>query len=140
MRIFTEVSAPDVSSARGPLRKESEEPKRYTAYASTEHDEGYSLEKEINIAHAMACLESKEYKDANAVLQRQSATDSEMRRALGVVNTKDQQMKVALHPSLYSEVDKSQYESPADNTPSQAEEYQPFSWRKKGRRPPDLGD
>ncbi|KAI4958755.1 hypothetical protein J4E86_004361 [Alternaria arbusti] len=140
MRIFTEVSAPDVSSARGPLRKESEEPKRYTAYASTEHDEGYSLEKEINIAHAMACLESKEYKDANAVLQRQSATDSEMRRALGFVNTKDQQMKVALHPSLYSEVDKSLYESPAANTSSQAEEYQPFSWRKKGRRPPDLGD
>ena len=107
MRIFTEVSAPDASSVRGPLRNESDEPKRYTAYAPTEHDEDYSLEKEINIAHAMACLEFKEYKDANAVLQRQSATDSEMRRALGFVNTKDQQMKVALHPSLHSEVDKS---------------------------------
>ncbi|KAI4631407.1 hypothetical protein J4E83_002939 [Alternaria metachromatica] len=140
MRIFTEVSAPDASSVRGPLRNESDEPKRYTAYAPTEHGEDYSLQKEINIANAMACLESREYKDANAVLQRQSATDSEMRRALGFVNTKDQQMKVALHPSLYSEVDKSQYESPAANTTSQAEEYQPFSWRKKGRRPPDLGD
>lgn len=140
MRVFTDVSISAISSIRGPLRKESDEPRRYTAYAPTEDDGDYSLQKETNIAHAMASLESREYKDANAVLKRQSATGSEIRRALGFVNTKDQQMKVALHPSLYSEVDKSIYESPDANTTSQAGEYQPFSWRKKGRKPPDLGD
>ncbi|KAI4948510.1 hypothetical protein J4E91_005934 [Alternaria rosae] len=140
MRVFADVSVSAISSVRGPLRKESDGPRRYTAYAPTEDDEDYSIQKEINIAHAMASSESREYKDANAVLERQSATGSEIRCALGFAYTKDQQMKIALHPSLYSEVDKSLYESPDANHTSQAGEYQPFSWRKKGRKPPDLGD
>jgi hypothetical protein len=139
LRVFTDVSTSGISNVRGALRKGSNEPKRYTAYAPTDHEE-YSFQKEYNVAAALAKLESREYEDADTVVNRQSATGSGMQRALGIVNLRDPQVKIALHPNLYSKVDKSLYQAPKADVPAQPGEYQVLDWRRKGRKPPGIGD
>jgi hypothetical protein len=137
LRVFTDVSTSDSSNVRGPLRKESNEPKRYTAYAPTDHED-YSSQKEYNVATALAKLESREYEDADTVLNHQSATHSGVQRALGIFSRRDPQAKIALHPNLYSKVDRSLYQAPKANVLAQPGEYQVLDWRRKGRKPPDL--
>jgi hypothetical protein len=142
-RVFSEVETSDIADMRGPLRQEADEPNRYTAYAPTAHDPYNRLDpqqKERNIATAMAQIESKEYKNAEAVLKRISATDEETHRALSIINLRDQQLNVARHPSMYTEVGLPLDQPPEDEVPARPESYQVLDWREKGMRPPELED
>jgi hypothetical protein len=69
-RVFTGVSTVNISYIRRPLCKESDKPKRYTAYApETDHNPHGSRQKEHSIADALAKLESREYEEAESVLK-----------------------------------------------------------------------
>jgi hypothetical protein len=140
LRVFSDVSTPDIANMRGPLRNESDEPNRYTAYAPTDHDPYDTGPKERNIAIALVRLESAEYKDAESVLKRASATDSETRRALSIVNLTDQQLNIARHPSKYTEAGLPMNQSPEFDLPARPDSYQVFDWRKKGGIPPEPKD
>jgi hypothetical protein len=140
LRVFSDVSTPDIANMRGPLRNESDEPNRYTAYAPTDHDPYDTGQKERNIAIALARLESAEYKDAESILKRASATDSETRRALSIVNLTDQQLNIARHPSKYTEAGLPLNQSPEFDLPTCPDSYQVFDWRKEGGIPPEPKD
>jgi hypothetical protein len=93
---------------RGPLQKEVDEPRSYTAY-SKRRDSSREIynprPKQLRIRLAEEALESQEYKNAEQTLNRASTASYDMRRALSIVNFADLRVNMARHPSLYSEVD-----------------------------------
>lgn len=136
-RVFTEVAASNLSSARKPLRTNINEPQRYTAYAANESGFRNTYIKEHEILLAEAGLQSEEYMRAESTMKRASASDSEVRRALSIVNLRDQQLNIARHPSMYSELrppDRIVEESPI------FEQYEMPSWRKRDRKPREPED
>jgi hypothetical protein len=93
---------------RGPLQKEADEPKSYTAYSKRRDSspEIYNPRpKQLRIRLAEEALKSQEYKNAEQTLNRASTASYDMRRALSIVNFADLRVNMARHPSLYSEVD-----------------------------------
>ncbi|KAG9195085.1 hypothetical protein G6011_00205 [Alternaria panax] len=135
-RVFTDVWSSDIANMRGPLHKEADKPNPYTGYAPPDHDQHDA--HQCNVATAEATLESREYQEAESILNRASVADSERRRALSIVNLADQRLNYARHLSAYTE-----YSLPLDQPqeaemPALPESYQVMDWRKKGLRPPEL--
>lgn len=130
--IFAEVADSDFPSARRPLRTNINEPQRHISYAANESGFRNTYIKEHEILLAEAGIQSEEYKRAESTIKHASATDSQVRRALSVVNLRDQQLDIARHPSMYSEMrppNRIEEESPV------VEQYEMPSWRKRGRKP-----
>jgi hypothetical protein len=103
-RVFSDHTASDFPKLGRSLRKRVDEPMRYTAYGTYVRDVYGPRQKEHSIHLAEAALKSAQYKEAEHTMQRVSATDTEMRRALSIVNLADQQLNLARHPSLYIEI------------------------------------
>jgi hypothetical protein len=90
---------------RGPLKKENDEPKAYSAFSKPESAEPYNPRpQQLGVRLAQEGLETAEYKQAEAVLNRGSADTEYLRRALSIVNFADRQVNMARHPSFFTEV------------------------------------
>ncbi|KAL1795996.1 hypothetical protein ACET3X_006220 [Alternaria dauci] len=141
-RVFNDIWTQDIASMRRPLRKEADEPNPFVKHVPTYYNPYNARQKARNIAAAEATLESEEYKEAEAVLNRTSATDFETRRALSIVNLADQRLNVARHPSMYTEAGffLGQSAEPEPELPERPESYQVLAWRKEGLRPAELED
>ncbi|CAE7028374.1 hypothetical protein PTNB73_01430 [Pyrenophora teres f. teres] len=124
-RVFTDYAPTIVSQPRGPLRKEDDEPSRYTAFVVAE--------KQQRLQAAEQALQSDEYKRAESILKRASASEHQLRRALSIVNFADQSYNLARAPTLYMKSS-----TPTDRAgPAQVEQYEMPEWRRKGNKAPE---
>ncbi|KAF1838964.1 hypothetical protein BDW02DRAFT_620259 [Decorospora gaudefroyi] len=103
-RVFGEHDTPPKkpSLSRRSARTSIDEHKRYTA--ASEEEIYNPRPKQLRIRQAEEALGSAEYREAEEILIRNSATDSEMQRALSVVNLAEQRLNMARHPSTYAKL------------------------------------
>ncbi|KAA8611999.1 hypothetical protein A1F94_006721 [Pyrenophora tritici-repentis] len=126
-RVFTDYAPSVIAQPRGPLRKEDDEPSRYSAFVAAE--------KQQRLQEAEATLQSDEYKQAEYLLKRGTASDERLRRALSIVNLADQAVNKARNPTLYL---RSSTPSPTGQAgPVQVEQYEMPAWRKRGYKAPE---
>jgi len=133
-RIFIDFAPADLSHRRGPLRKEDDEPSRYTAFGAAER------QRRVQVAED--ALQSDEYKQAESILKRGTASEHQLRRALSIVNLADQALNMARAPSMYlksSSLTEHEY-AHHQAEPAQVEQYEMFEWRKKGNKAPESDD
>jgi hypothetical protein len=113
-RVFTDHTGSSFKT-RGPLQKEADGPKSYTAY-SCRRDSSPEIynprPKQLRIRLAEEAFDTQEYKDAERMLARGSAVSEDMRRALSIVNFADQNVNMARHPSSYTDLDAGGAERP----------------------------
>jgi hypothetical protein len=116
-RVFTDHTGSSFQT-RGPLQKEADKPKSYTAY-SCRRDSSPEIynphPKQLRIRLAKEALETQEYKDAERMLARGSAGSYDMRRALSIVNFADQRVNMVRHPSLYTDIEAGRFEQPVSD-------------------------
>ena len=133
-RIFTDHAPADLSQRRGPLRKEDDEPLRYTAFGAAER------QRRVQVAEY--ALQSDEYRQAESTLKRGTAPEHQLRRALSIVNLADQTLNMARDPSMYlkscSPIKHEHGHHQAEH--AQVEQYEMFEWRKKGNKAPESDD
>ncbi|RMZ71931.1 sugar transporter stl1 [Pyrenophora seminiperda CCB06] len=133
-RVFSDYDPNDFNSQRRrPLRTEADESSRYTAIVVAE--------KEQRLQAAEKALQSDEYKQAEFILRRGTASEDRLRRALSIVNFTEQSYNMARHPSMYSgsatPPSKLEREQP-QGEPAQVEQYEMFPWRRNGHNVPEL--
>ncbi|KAH9880307.1 hypothetical protein IAQ61_000597 [Plenodomus lingam] len=100
-RSFLEYGAPSIPLEPLPRRPRTSEeaPNTYSAYLTNDYA---ARDKERKILLAEAGLDSREYKEAEQAIARNSIATAELQRHLDVVNQVERDVHRARHPSLYS--------------------------------------
>ncbi|KAF1850553.1 uncharacterized protein K460DRAFT_423041 [Cucurbitaria berberidis CBS 394.84] len=131
-RAFSDHTDPELLQ---PVRFKRDSAPRRSTYTAYMRDVRGAPNRSDNIRQAEAGLSTQEYQAAEHAMQRDSTTESLMRRALEVVNRADQEVQRARHPSRYSEnsapID-SEQDTGARN--QARESYQMADWRRGPRK------